>query len=158
MITPVVIADTQKLGGVLKAAAYQGQWCVITSGTTDYGVGVSFVTPIAASGTEVKTKVFPIVYIPGTSEDEETYVYSATTPIPSGTLVTCLVGQGIVVEDDYLYTRLSNVFSGASYQVGDPIYLNASGYPTVAQGAGISTVVAGYFLGLEGSNVRYRTA
>lgn len=156
MITAIICAPTAKQGAVAKAAMYQGQWGYLSGVDAN---GEAYVTPVAASGQAdySRTRLFPIQYWPQTNEDEETYQNS--TAMPSGTRVVGYIGQDIVIEDDYVYTRVgSGTF--VSGTVGDYMYLNSSGYPTVTNTdkTNIGKTVVGIFLGLQGTKVVYRTA
>lgn len=154
MITAIIVAPDAKQGAVAKAAMYQGQWGYLSGVDAN---GEAYVTPVATSGQACfnASRLFPIQYWPQTNEDEETY--QNATAMPSGTRLVGYVGDNVVIEDDYVYTRVgSGTF--VSGTVGDFMYLNSSGYPTVANAVttGIGSTPIGIFLGLQGTKVIYK--
>jgi len=158
MITAQVASPANAQGAVLKAEMYQGQWGYLSGGDAGDYSGEVFITPVSSSGTASYhgSKLCPIQFIAQNQEDKETYMNSGA--IPSGTRVIAYVGDGVVIEDDYVYTRVGSgtYISGT---IGDAMYLNTSGYPVVGSGATYTsgeTPVA-IFLGVEGTSVRYQT-
>lgn len=154
MITAIISAPDAKQGAVLKSAMYQGQWGYLSGSDAN---GAIYVTPVATSGQACynASRLFPIQYWPQTNEDEETYQNS--TAMASGVRVVGYIGHGVVIEDDYVYTRVgSGTF--VSGTAGDFMYLNSSGYPTVANAVttGIGSTPVAVFLGLQGTKVLYK--
>lgn len=154
MITAINVAPEQKQGAVLKTTAYQGQWCYLSGEDAN---GEPYATPVSTTGIAGyhASRLFPIQFWPKTSEDEETY--QNATGMPSGTRVVCYVGPDVVIEDDYVYTRVgSGTF--VSGTVGDYMYLNASGYLVCTSGAttSVGATPVAVFMGLKGTHVLYK--
>lgn len=157
MITAIISAPTAKQGAVAKAAMYQGQWGFLSGVDAN---GEAYVTPVTTTGHGGynANRLFPIQYWPTTNEEEETYQDS--TAIPSGYRVVGYVGGNVVIEDNYVYTRVGSG-TYVSGTVGDYMFLNTSGYPIVANAGNVGTATGatpiGVFLGLQGTKVVYKT-
>lgn len=156
MITAINVAPTAKQGAVAKASMYQGQWGYLSGVDAN---GEVYVTPVATSGQASynASRLFPIQYWPQTNEDEETY--KDATPVPSGTRVVGYIGADVVIEDDYVYTRVGSG-TYVSGTVGEYMVLNASGYPIVVNAGNVGTntgqTPVAVFMGLQGTKVVYK--
>lgn len=154
MITAVIVSPEKKIGGVAKSAIYQGQWCYFAGVDAN---GESYFAPIATTGVASysSTRLFPVQYFAPTADDADLYLDTDTTPVPSGTRLVGYLSPGVMIEDDYVYTRVGSG-TYVSGTVGDFMYLNASGYPWVNDHTAGDTPIA-IFMGLKGTTVQYLT-
>lgn len=155
MITAIIVSPEQKRGGVIGASMYQGQWGFFSGTTED---GVPKILPVTTSGHASKhgSLLFPVMFVPQFDEDAQTY--QNATPMPSGTRVVCLIGDGISIEDDYVNSRKTvdwtNTLPGAL------VCLSISGYPYVTSGAQITDIgqtPVALFEYMHGTSVVFRT-